>query len=166
MFSLTLAKNLVYGALGLSMLCALATVVAVLWWTARVRRPRWSWALAAPIVVCAPAGWIWLYPSFVIGAVAGGELGAQVGHHLSPTADATLMAIGIGLGTYVVFTAPMALLVLLVGIAVTAPHGSSESDRQMDAVRPVRIGSLVAVGAVGARAAVRNLARAAAPVAQ
>jgi len=74
------------------------------------------------------------------------------------------MAIGIGLGTYVVFTAPMALLVLLVGIAVTAPHGSSESDRQIDAVRTS--GSLVAPGAVGARAAVRNLARAAAPVAR
>ena len=120
MFSLNLARDLVYGALALSSACALATIVAVIWGTARARRRRWPWALAAQVVACAPAAWIWLYPSFAIGAVAGGELGAQVGHHLSPTADATLMAMGIGLGTYVVFTAPMAVLVLLVGLAVTS----------------------------------------------
>jgi hypothetical protein len=148
MFSFTLAKDLVYGALALSLVCALATMAAVIWGIGRIRRRRWPWAWAAQIVVSAAAAWFWLYPSLVIGAIAGGELGAQVGHGLSPTGDATLMALGIGLGTYVVFTAPMAVLALLVGLAVTAPPGSSETDPEKDAVRTARIGqpAMLALG--------------------
>lgn len=136
MLSLTLTKVLVYSALALSLICALGTILAVVWETARVRRPRWRWAMAAPIAACLPAAWVWLYPGFVIGAIIGGELGAELGRHLPPSVDATLMALGIALGTYVVFVAPLAALAVLVGLAVTTPSPTIATGAASDEAAP------------------------------
>lgn len=144
MLSISLVKGLVYGALALSMVLAPSTVVMVIWKTVRARHRRWSWAMALPAAICALAGWFWIYPSFVIGTFVGGELGAVVGHNLSPIADATVMAVGIGLGSYAVFTGPMAALAFAFSLDVTTRDAVS-----VRRLRPITLG-VHAVGGWGA----------------
>jgi hypothetical protein len=135
MFSITFIRELVYGALALSLVLALATVVAVVWGTFRARRERWPWVWAAPVAACALMAWVWLYPSFLVGSVIGGDIGAAVGHALSPMADAALMAVAIGVGTYLVFTAPLAILALATSFALTKSRTASDGAHRK-AARP------------------------------
>lgn len=136
MLSIGLTRDLVYGAFALSLAFALGTIVAVVWRLAHTRRRRWSWALAIPVGISLLAGWLWLYPSFAIGVPVGGELGAALGRHLSPIADAAVMAGGMGLGVYLAFTTPVAALTYAVGLAVTLPRAASDGRDEAARVRP------------------------------
>lgn len=126
MLSISFVKDLVYGAIALSLMLSLCTIVATILMAARGRRRLWSWALAAPLGACALVGWVWVYPSFVAGTLFGMEVGAIIGRRLPAIADAVLMSVGIGLGTYLVFSAPLALLALGLTRAVTTNRTAGE----------------------------------------
>lgn len=126
MLSIGLTKDLVYGAFALSLACALGTMIAVVWRLARARQGRWPWALVVPVILGALASWFWLYPSFAIGVLIGGDVGAALGRHLTPIADAAVMAGGIGLAVYLAFTAPIAALTYGLGLAVTRPRATPD----------------------------------------
>lgn len=129
MLSIGLVRGLVYGALAASLIVSLVTIIAVILRTARERRRRWSWALAAPMGVCTLAGWFWFYPSYLAGTLMGMDLGVLIGRHLGATADAILMAAGIGLATYIVFCAPLALLAIGLSLSVTTTQPAAEPRR-------------------------------------
>jgi hypothetical protein len=129
MLSTGLIKGLVYGALAASLIVSLVTIIAVILGTAGQRRRRWSWALAVPMGVCTLAGWFWFYPSYLAGTSMGMDLGALAGRHLGATTDAILMAAGIGLVTYIVFCAPLALLAIGLSLGVTTTQPAVEPRR-------------------------------------
>jgi energy-converting hydrogenase Eha subunit E len=140
MLSIALTRDLVYSAFALSLILALGTIIAVVWGVARARERRWPWALAVPIAASVLAGWLWLYPSIVIGVTIGGDVGAAIGHPLSPIADATIMAVGIGLGVYLAFTGPIAALTFAIGLAVTTARAASDRPDQTARLRPAQNG--------------------------
>jgi hypothetical protein len=136
MLSIGLTRDFVYGAFAVSLMLALGTIIAVLGGVARARARRWPWALAVPIASSVLTGWLWLYPSFVIGSAIGGNVGAAVGHHFSSVIDAAMMAGGMGLGTYLVFTGPVAAIMFLTSLAVTTARPASDKGAQVVRVCP------------------------------
>jgi hypothetical protein len=108
----------VCSAVAMAVFAALASIGLLLRALHRRRTGRFHGAALLPSLAGLLLAWPCLFLGIVVGGDFGGALGEELGYRIGLGETPAFIAIGIGLGIWLVTTLPELLLVGLVGIAV------------------------------------------------